>query len=59
MVVRSIGHKVMVERMLDLSVRAAILLLVYRASRPYPQRNVTMVATAACACWLATVGNAG
>jgi hypothetical protein len=53
------GHKVMVERMLDLSVRAAILVLVYRACRPYAQRRISWLAAAACACWLATVGNAG
>jgi len=53
------GQKVMVGRILDLSVRAGILLLVYRAGRPYARRGVAMLATAACACWLATVGNAG
>jgi hypothetical protein len=53
------GHKVVVERILDLSVRAGILLLVWRATCHYAWSGVGMLATTMCACWLATVGNAG
>ena len=53
------GQHVLVERVLDLTVRAGILALTYSSLVYYSRRWIALVVTALCALWLCTVGNHG
>lgn len=53
------GPKVMVERFLDLIVRAGIVPLAYLAVRRYGRSSLALATAAICLLWLATVGNYG
>jgi len=53
------GHRIIVERAFDLSVRAGILLLVYLTTRRHAGQGIAALVSLVCAGWLALVGNSG
>jgi hypothetical protein len=54
-----LGQKVLALRLLDTSIRAAIIVLVYFSTRPYAKEWTAIVLTVASALWLGFVGSKG